>query len=209
MNVDDTFEIAKEPFTWPFTLGDAARSMVRRKSFGDVVMGMAHIEHEPDAYAAVQSWLHVEPGMIRPSVFFIGNGGSAAIASHMAIDWMKNGRIRAMAFNDPAALTCLSNDIGYENVFTYPLSFHAQDGDILFAISSSGESESILNAVSNHGGHKMRVVTLSGFEPNNGLRHRGGDINFYVPSSKYGTVEICHLAILHSILDEWIDAKGY
>ena len=50
-------------------------------------------------------------------LMFIGNGGSATIASHMAIDFSKNGGMRALAFNDGAALTCLGNDLGYENVF--------------------------------------------------------------------------------------------
>ena len=58
------------------------------------------------------------------TVIFIGNGGSAAIASHMAIDYTKNGGIRAVAMNDGAALTCLSNDLGYENVFAKQLEMH-------------------------------------------------------------------------------------
>src|SRR5258705_13478726 len=55
---------------------------------------------------------------------FLGNGGSAGIASHLAIDFCKNGGLRAQAFNDPAALTCLGNDLGYENVFAKQLEFH-------------------------------------------------------------------------------------
>src|SRR5687768_8362510 len=58
-------------------------------------------------------------------IMFIGNGGSAAIASHMAIDFSKNGGLRATAFNDPATLTCLSNDLGFENVFSAQIEWHA------------------------------------------------------------------------------------
>lgn len=65
------------------------------------------------------------------TVIFIGNGGSAAIASHMAIDYTKNGGIRAVAMNDGAALTCLSNDLGYENVFAKQLEMHAREGSRL------------------------------------------------------------------------------
>ena len=133
--------------------------------------------------------------------YFIGNGGSAAIASHMAADWMKNGGMRAMAFNDGAALTCLSNDLGYERVFSVPLQRFANQGDVLFAVSSSGQSQNILEAASLGERLLLNVVTLSGFRPDNLLR-RLGKHNFYVPSMKYGVVEIAHLAILHSLLDE-------
>src|SRR5215472_15027346 len=68
----------------------------------------------------------------------IGNGGSAAIASHLATDYTKNGGIRTLAFNDGAMLTCLSNDLGYENVFAKQIEMFAQKGDLLLAVSSSG-----------------------------------------------------------------------
>ena len=81
-----------------------------------------------------------------PRLFFIGNGGSAAIASHMAADFAKNGGVPALAFNDGASLTCLANDYGYEQVFALPLRQHMRSGDCLIAISSSGKSVNILNA---------------------------------------------------------------
>jgi len=73
-------------------------------------------------------------------LMFIGNGGSAGIASHMAVDYSKNGGIRSLAFNDGVALTCLGNDLGYENVFAKQVDLHARAGDILVALSSSGKS---------------------------------------------------------------------
>ena len=137
-------------------------------------------------------------------LFFVGNGGSAAIASHMAADWLKNGNVAAQCFNDGALTTCLSNDLGYDQVFAKPLSLHGRQGDVLFAISSSGNSPSILNAskAAYHVG--MYVVTLSGFRPDNPLRNMG-DVNFYVPSDRYGIVEVCHHAICHAILDTVIE----
>jgi D-sedoheptulose 7-phosphate isomerase len=133
-------------------------------------------------------------------LMFIGNGGSAAIASHMATDYSKNGRLRALAFNDSAMLTCLANDLGYERAFAFQLENHAQDGDLLIAISSSGKSRSIVDACSVARDRNCFVVTLSGFQPDNDLR-RLGDINFYVPAIEYGFVEVMHLAICHCILD--------
>ena len=136
--------------------------------------------------------------------FVIGNGGSAAIASHVAND-MNTAGIRAMALNDASALTCLSNDFGYEHVFSKQLEWHGKRGDTLIAISSSGESINIIMAVEAAIKTGMFVVTLSGFAPDNDLRSRG-DLNFYVPSSSYGFVEMAHHVILHAITDELREA---
>ena len=141
---------------------------------------------------------------IQGRVFFIGNGASASIASHMSADWLKNGGFAAMCFSDPALLTCVSNDCGYDNSFALPLSRHGSTADLLFAISSSGQSANILEAVSVARKLSMMVVTLSGFMPDNPLR-KLGNINFWVPSEKYGNVETAHLAICHAILDQIIE----
>ncbi len=133
-------------------------------------------------------------------IIFVGNGGSAGIASHLAIDFSKNGGLRALAFNDAAALTCLGNDFGYENVFARQLDFHARPGDLLIAISSSGRSPNILGAVESARGHDCKVVTFSGFTADNDLRHTG-DVNFFIRSREYGFVEVAHLALCHAILD--------
>ncbi len=131
---------------------------------------------------------------------FIGNGGSAAIASHMAIDYSKNGRLPSLAFNDGSALTCLGNDLGFENVFAEQIKLHARQGDLLFAISSSGASANILAAVKQAKESGCQVITLSGFSADNPLRVQG-TLNWYVESSEYGFVEISHLVICHAILD--------
>jgi D-sedoheptulose 7-phosphate isomerase len=133
-------------------------------------------------------------------LIYIGNGGSAAIASHLAIDFSKNGGLRSLAFNDSSALTCLGNDLGYETVFAKQLDFHARPGDLLVAISSSGKSPNILAGVATARARNCAVVTFSGFTDDNDLR-RTGDINFYVRSSEYGFVEVAHLSLCHAILD--------
>jgi D-sedoheptulose 7-phosphate isomerase len=133
-------------------------------------------------------------------IIFVGNGGSAGIASHLAIDFSKNGGLRALAFNDPSALTCLGNDLGYENVFAKQLDFHARAGDLLVAISSSGRSPNILGAVKAARTRECKVATYSGFTEENELR-RTGDVNFYVRSREYGFVEVAHLALCHAVLD--------
>ena len=133
--------------------------------------------------------------------FFIGNGGSAAIASHMATDFSNKAGISALALNDLSALTCVSNDYGYGEVFECQLRWHARQGDRLFVISSSGQSANVVNAARYANGAGLMVITLSGFAPDNPLRQLG-DVNFYVPSSSYGIVETAHLAILHALLED-------
>lgn len=133
-------------------------------------------------------------------IMFVGNGGSAAIASHLSTDFWKNGGMRATAFNDSSLLTCISNDYGYQSVFEKPIEMFADKGDVLVAISSSGKSENITRAVEAARKKECGVVTLSGFEKNNPLRSMG-DFNFYVPSSEYGYVEVIHHYICHCILD--------
>ncbi len=140
-------------------------------------------------------------------IMFVGNGGSAGIAGHQAVDYWKNGNIRATAFNDASLLTCISNDYGYEHVFEKPVEMFAQPGDWLFAISSSGRSENILRAVRAAQENGCRVTTFSGFAPGNPLRTLG-DVNFYVQSNSYGLVEIAHLALSHGILERWIEKSA-
>ena len=133
-------------------------------------------------------------------IMFVGNGGSASICSHMAIDYSKNGGIRTTVFNDGAALTCISNDLGYDRVFAEQVLSHAHPGDILVAISSSGRSPNILNAVAAGRERDCVVYTFSGFDADNPLRGLG-DLNLHISSHEYGFVEIGHLAVLHAVLD--------
>jgi D-sedoheptulose 7-phosphate isomerase len=133
-------------------------------------------------------------------VIIIGNGGSASIANHMAVDLWKNAGVKALSFSDSALLTCVSNDFGYQYVFSKPIEMFAKKGDLLVAISSSGKSANILEGVDAAKSKGCRVVTMSGFKPDNALRSRG-DLNFYVSSHAYGFVEIAHLTLCHYLID--------
>lgn len=133
-------------------------------------------------------------------ILFIGNGGSASIASHIAVDFWKNAHIKALAFNDSSLLTCVSNDYGYSHVFEKPVEMFAEPGDVLVAISSSGQSENILRGTEAARKKEAKIITLSGFKENNPLR-KLGDINFYAPISHYGHVEIIHLGLCHCLAD--------
>jgi len=136
----------------------------------------------------------------KKTIYFIGNGGSAAIASHMAIDFWKNGGIKAISFNDGSLLTCVGNDFGYRHIFEKPIEMFAEKGDTLFAISSSGKSENILRGVDAARRQGCNIVSLSGFDSDNPLSVKG-NFNFYAPMSEYGPVEVVHQYICHCILD--------
>lgn len=134
------------------------------------------------------------------SVYIAGNGGSAAIASHAVIDFLNMAKMKATAMLDPAVTTCLSNDYGYEHVYERQLERFIQPNDVLIAISSSGNSKNIINAVNIAKKHNAKVITLSGFAENNPLRQIG-DYNIWLNSKDYGQVEIGHAFMLHYLTD--------
>jgi D-sedoheptulose 7-phosphate isomerase len=140
-------------------------------------------------------------------LFFIGNGGSSAIASHMTADFMKNGGMNTYSLYDNAVTTCMGNDYGYEYIFSKPLEFLIHEDDLLVAISSSGNSKNIVNAIETAKNKKATVITFTGFKPDNKSKQLG-DINIYVPSEKYGIVESIHNLILQQIVDMIMERDG-
>ncbi|NLO91011.1 MAG: SIS domain-containing protein [Elusimicrobia bacterium] len=141
------------------------------------------------------------------TIYMAGNGGSASIASHITVDLWKNGGVRAQAFNDSSLLTCLGNDLGYEQVFAAPIEKFADKGDVVVLISSSGQSPNMLAAAGAALKRGCRLITLTGFKPGNPLRSMG-EINFHVPSGEYGFVETAHAAICHAFVDGIILEKN-
>ncbi len=140
-------------------------------------------------------------------LFFIGNGGSSAIASHMTADYMKNGGMNTCSLYDNAVTTCMGNDYGYEYIFSKPMERLVREGDLVVAISCSGNSKNICNAIDVAKKKRATVVTFTGFREDNKAR-RMGDINVYVPSSKYGMVESIHNLMLQQIVDCIMERDG-
>lgn len=133
-------------------------------------------------------------------IYWMGNGGSAAIAAHEANDFMKNGNCRSQAFHEAAAITCISNDFGYQHYFEQMIMRFADPGDIAVLISSSGNSENVVRGALEAKKRGCIVVTLTGFKPDNKLRPIG-DLSFYAPSMEYGYVELAHQVLCHAVLD--------
>ncbi len=136
----------------------------------------------------------------RGKVILVGNGGSAAMASHVAVDLTKVAGVRAIDFNEADLLTCLANDYGYEHWVEKALEFYGDEHDLVILISSSGKSANIVNGAKKARQLGMRVVTLSGFSAENPLRALG-EVNLWVDSQMYNIIEMAHHIWLLAISD--------
>ena len=140
-------------------------------------------------------------------IIIAGNGGSAAMASHVAVDFVKAAGIRAINFNEADLITCFANDYGYENWVAKALEAYADKGDLVILISSSGKSQNILNAAEKGNEMGLSVITVSGFLMDNPLR-KLGDLNLWVESTEYNIVEMTHHVWLVAIIDYLIETTG-
>jgi len=141
-------------------------------------------------------------------VIVAGNGGSAAMASHVAVDFTKQGKIRTVNFNEPDLITCLANDYGYENWVEKAVEFYGDKDDLLILISSSGNSENMINAAKTAKSLGITVVTFTGFKSNNPLKQEG-ELNFWLDSKAYNVVENTHQIWLLMICDLIIGNAEY
>jgi len=130
------------------------------------------------------------------NLFLVGNGGIAGVVSHILTDFINVNKLNARTLHESSLLSCMSNDYGYENSFSEPLSTLAREKDLLIAVSSSGCSPNIHNAVKSIKKAGGEAITLSGFGHDNPLRSMG-ELNIWLDSNSYGLVEIGHLFYLH------------
>lgn len=147
--------------------------------------------------------LSLETQQSHGRLFFAGNGASASFATHMSLDWSKNGGIPVVGMHDAAQLTALANDNGYDEVFAAPVRWHARPEDIVVTISSSGNSPNIVKAIQAAREVGAKVVTYSGLKEDNKSRVMG-DVNWFVPAKTYGVVECAHQSLLHMWLDSFM-----
>lgn len=141
-------------------------------------------------------------------MFFAGNGASAAIASHAAVDFTKQAGVRASTFNEADLITCFANDYGYDRWMAKAVEFYAKPGDAIVLISCSGKSPSVVNAAdaAKTMGHK--VVTFTGFAADNPLKMRG-DVNFWLDSRAYNIIECVHMIWITTVVDLIIGKAEY
>lgn len=176
---------------------------------------LAHISAYLDTLTQVLAALPREPlaritdllldaGRAGRSIYLLGNGGSAATASHLACDLAKTAsvaghpRLRALAFTDNVPLlTAWGNDAAYEVIFAEQVKTFAQPGDLVIAISASGNSPNILAAAIAAHEVGALVIGVTGF---GGGRLRAlSDVCLVVPSHEYGPVEDAHMVLVHAV----------
>jgi phosphoheptose isomerase len=137
-------------------------------------------------------------------MFSCGNGGSAAIANHMQCDHLKGIRtgtdltpqVLSLSTN-VEVLTAIANDIGYHEVFVYQLQSQARPGDVLIAVSSSGRSRNIVDALTWARDNGLRTIAITGFE--GGAARTVADVAIHVDCTNYGVVEDLHQAVMHAL----------
>ena len=132
-------------------------------------------------------------------VLLAGNGASASMASHFAVDFTKQAGIRSLAFNDPVLITAYGNDYGYEHWVARAFEHNVSGADAALLISTSGRSANMLNAADVCRERGIKLLTFTGFETTNPLKQRG-DINFWVESHAYNVVEGRSLPVVGTAL---------
>lgn len=137
-----------------------------------------------------------------------GNGASASIASHYALDFTKQVGVRAMAFNDAALITAYGNDYGFEDWVAWAIQHHGREGDCAVLISSSGASPNIVNAAEVCGERRIPVIAFTGFGGENPLSGLA-DISFPVDSRSYNVIEAIHGMWLGLLCDLLIGNREY
>ena len=147
----------------------------------------------------LSQWI-VQANKAGKKTIFVGNGGSAAMSSHCAVDFTKTANIRAINFNEADLITCFANDYGYENWVQKALEFYADPGDVIVLISSSGKSPNMVNGAKYAASKGFNLATVTGFSADNPMRSLG-KINLWVDSTGYNIVENTHIIWLLAVCD--------
>jgi D-sedoheptulose 7-phosphate isomerase len=163
-----------------------------------------------DVYETIERFrdLAVETREKGGKMMFAGNGASASLSEHGAVDFTKQGGVRSITFHDPNLITCFANDYGYDNWMAKAVEHHAKPEDAVVLISVSGVSPSVVNAAKYARSASLPVVGFSGRDADNPLR-RLSDIAFYVPSHAYNVVECIHGIWLTAAIDLLIGEAVY
>lgn len=174
--------------------------------FSGIATCIRSIEKDPLTLSSSTQLLR-ETGERGGKVILVGNGGSAAMASHVSVDLTKVAGLRAVNFNEADLITCFANDYGYEHWVEKALEFYADPNDLIVLISSSGKSRNIVNGAIKAKQMKLALITFTGFAADNPLR-KLGDLNFWADSQAYNVVEMTHHVWLLSLVDKLVADRG-
>jgi len=142
-------------------------------------------------------------------IFFYGNGASMAFASHMSLDWHKNGKVESHTLSDISLLTAYVNDYSKDEMFSEHLkSFKPTESDIICTISSSGNSSNVIGALNHANEVNATTLSFSGLNSNN-KSVQNSEFSLFVPLKTYGQVECAHQLFLHMWLDKFMNIKEW
>lgn len=188
------------PIKWLETLGTIAAATKCRTDGRDTALSAGY-ERIAELFRATRER--------QGTIWWVGNGGSCAICSHLAQDALNKLDVRSQVLSDPSLMTCMANDFGYEEVYSRPLRRLARPGDCLVAISSSGNSQNIVNCAGFAVEAGLGLVTLSAFGEDNKLWNHMSDVALFLPMSLYGLAEVGHEALLHAAIEcQYLAEKG-
>ena len=137
-------------------------------------------------------------------ILLIGNGGSNAISSHIAVDYNKFLKKKSLAFSDPPMITAYMNDYGVDQAYLNYIHNMSDDNTLVILISSSGNSRNIYNAAEHCKNNNIKFILLTGFNFDNLVRRnfqKFAELDYWIDSQSYGVVECVHQIFLHSIID--------
>jgi D-sedoheptulose 7-phosphate isomerase len=182
---------------------------IRIQHTGEVLHGLNSIDQSSLQKAADIICEAIKDGR---TIYTIGNGASASIAQHWACDYTKGCsninnerpvkvKVVSLAANIPL-MTAISNDVSYDEVYSYQIERICEPGDVLIAISSSGNSPNVVCAINAAIRESMNLITLTGFTGGVSMSlannyERG--VNVHVDCPEYEAAEDCHQAIMHMI----------
>ena len=136
----------------------------------------------------------------KKKVIFAGNGTSSLIATRGAMSMLGQLGIKCTSVNDPAFITAVANDFGYEDIFTRYINLYAEKGDVVVLISASGKSKNVVNSSAQAKEKGCTIITFSGFKTDNPLK-KSGDINFWTSCKNYSKVESVHSVWMGMVCD--------
>lgn len=176
-------------------------------SFHAATNTLAAFIESPDGLSGVRRFADAALEALRQErkLLSCGNGGSMCDAMHFAEEW--TGRFRkdrtalpAIAFSDPSQLTCIANDFGYDEVFARSVQAHGKPGDLLVAISTSGNSPNILRAV--EAARELNVTTVGLLGKDGGALRSKVDIPIVVPlATSSDRIQEVHIKVLHIVIE--------
>jgi len=142
------------------------------------------------------------------SLLLFGNGASSSIASHAALDFTKQAKLKSFTFNDSALLTAYSNDYGFDNSFSRLLDSYSNENDVVIGISVSGSSPNIEKLFKTARNKQLTTISFTGKSYNNPVR-MDSDFSFWVDSHAYNIVESVHHIWITAIIDYVIGKSVY